>query len=164
MTGIYNRAEIEKQIKKYIVENSNAMGALFMIDTDNFKQINDTNGHMVGDIVLAEMAAGMKGLMRESDIVGRIGGDEFIVFMKNIVTPKDAEKKAEDLLRMFRHLFEKEKVRCVSHAASGQRYTPGTGGHLRKCTEKPTWPYTRQKAGGRIIMSFMTVIRSVSWE
>ena len=59
MTGIYNRAEIEKQIKKYIVENSNAMGALFMIDTDNFKQINDTNGYMVGDIVLAEMEAGM---------------------------------------------------------------------------------------------------------
>ncbi len=85
------------------------MGALFMIDTDNFKQINDTEGHMIGDIVLTEMASGMK-KMRDSDVVGRIGGDEFTIFMKNISSVKDAEKKAEELLYMFRHLFQKEKV------------------------------------------------------
>ncbi|WP_264471214.1 diguanylate cyclase domain-containing protein, partial [Thomasclavelia ramosa] len=68
-----NRAETEKQIKEYLVDNLHAKGALFMIDTDNFKQINDTEGHMVGDVVLAELANGMKRLMRESDIVGRIG-------------------------------------------------------------------------------------------
>ncbi len=86
------------------------MGALFMIDTDNFKQINDTEGHMIGDIVLTEMASGMKKIMRDSDVVGRIGGDEFTIFMKNISSVKDAEKKAEELLYMFRHLFQKEKV------------------------------------------------------
>lgn len=85
------------------------MGALFMIDTDNFKQINDTEGHMIGDIVLTEMASGMKKIMRDSDVVGRIGGDEFTIFMKNISSVKDAEKKAEELLYMFRHLFQKEK-------------------------------------------------------
>ncbi len=60
LTGIYNRAETERQIKKYFEKNLNVMGALFMIDTDNFKQINDTEGHMIGDIVLTEMASGMK--------------------------------------------------------------------------------------------------------
>lgn len=48
--------------------------------------------------------------MRDSDVVGRIGGDEFTIFMKNISSVKDAEKKAEELLYMFRHLFQKEKV------------------------------------------------------
>ncbi|MFQ5008970.1 diguanylate cyclase [Clostridioides difficile] len=109
LTGIYNRAETERQIKKYFEKNLNVMGALFMIDTDNFKQINDTEGHMIGDIVLTEMASGMKKIMRDSDVVGRIGGDEFTIFMKNISTVKDAEKKAEELLYMFRHLFQKEK-------------------------------------------------------
>ncbi|MGS6991272.1 diguanylate cyclase domain-containing protein [Clostridioides difficile] len=109
LTGIYNRAETERQIKKYFEKNLNVMGALFMIDTDNFKQINDTEGHMIGDIVLTEMASGMKKIMRDSDVVGRIGGDEFTIFMKNISSVKDAEKKAEELLYMFRYLFQKEK-------------------------------------------------------
>ncbi|HBF3837924.1 Cyclic di-GMP phosphodiesterase Gmr [Clostridioides difficile] len=109
LTGIYNRAETERQIKKYFEKNLNVMGALFMIDTDNFKQINDTEGHMIGDIVLTEMASGIKKIMRDSDVVGRIGGDEFTIFMKNISSVKDAEKKAEELLYMFRHLFQKEK-------------------------------------------------------
>ncbi|MFA3977189.1 diguanylate cyclase domain-containing protein [Clostridioides difficile] len=109
LTGIYNRAETERQIKKYFEKNLNVMGALFMIDTDNFKQINDTEGHMIGDIVLTEMASGMKKIMRDSDVVGRIGGDEFTIFMKNISSVKDAGKKAEELLYMFRHLFQKEK-------------------------------------------------------
>lgn len=109
LTGIYNCAETERQIKKYFEKNLNVMGALFMIDTDNFKQINDTEGHMIGDIVLTEMASGMKKIMRDSDVVGRIGGDEFTIFMKNISSVKDAEKKAEELLYMFRHLFQKEK-------------------------------------------------------
>ena len=109
LTGIYNRAETERQIKKYFEKNLNVMGTLFMIDTDNFKQINDTEGHMIGDIVLTEMASGMKKIMRDSDVVGRIGGDEFTIFMKNISSVKDAEKKAEELLYMFRHLFQKEK-------------------------------------------------------
>ncbi|HBF0610672.1 TPA: diguanylate cyclase [Clostridioides difficile] len=109
LTGIYNCAETERQIKKYFEKNLNVMGALFMIDTDNFKQINDTEGHMIGDIVLTEMASGMKKIMHDSDVVGRIGGDEFTIFMKNISSVKDAEKKAEELLYMFRHLFQKEK-------------------------------------------------------
>lgn len=53
-----------------------------MIDTDNFKQINDTLGHIAGDMVLGEMATAMKKKVRDSDVVGRIGGDEFIIFMK----------------------------------------------------------------------------------
>ncbi|GKH31624.1 diguanylate cyclase [Muricomes sp. OA1] len=149
LTGIYNRAETEKQIKRYIVENSNAMGALFMIDTDNFKQINDTNGHMVGDIVLAEMAAGMKGLMRESDIVGRIGGDEFIIFMKNIVTPKDAEKKAEDLLRMFRHLFEKEKSPVCITCSIGAAIYPRDGRTFKEMYRKADLALYQAKSQGK---------------
>ena len=109
LTGVYNREETEKRIKRYLEMHSDNQCALFMIDTDNFKQINDTKGHMLGDVVLTEMASGMKKLMRESDIVGRIGGDEFAIFMKNIPSSQAAEKRAGELSEMFAHLFEDEK-------------------------------------------------------
>ncbi len=127
LTGIYNRAETEKQIKKYLIENLHSKGALFMIDTDNFKQINDTEGHMVGDVVLAELANGMKRLMRDSDIVGRIGGDEFTVFMKDISSRKDAEKKAQELLHMFGHLFDSEKSPMKVSCSIGIAFYPSDG-------------------------------------
>lgn len=127
LTGIYNRLEIEKQIKQYLVRNKNQMAALFMIDTDNFKQINDVKGHMIGDMVLAQIAAGMKELMRDSDIVGRIGGDEFIIFMKDIASPKDAEKKAEKLLYIFRHLFENDKNQVNITCSIGIAIYPNDG-------------------------------------
>ncbi|MCC0658107.1 diguanylate cyclase [Clostridioides sp. ES-S-0123-01] len=132
LTGIYNRAETEKQIKEYVEQNLDAMGALFMIDTDNFKHINDTEGHMIGDIVLTEMASGMKKIMRDSDVVGRIGGDEFAIFMKNISSTKDAEKKAEELLYMFRHLFQKEKSSVKVTCSIGISIYPKDGNTFKE--------------------------------
>ncbi|MGX9758268.1 diguanylate cyclase domain-containing protein [Clostridioides difficile] len=132
LTGIYNRAETEKQIKEYFEQNLDAMGALFMIDTDNFKQINDTEGHMIGDIVLTEMASGMKKIMCDSDVVGRIGGDEFAIFMKNISSTKDAEKKAEELLNMFRHLFQKDKSSVKVTCSIGISIYPKDGNTFKE--------------------------------
>lgn len=109
LTGLLNREETEARIMSHLQGRPAQSSALFMIDTDNFKQINDSRGHMIGDVVLSEMAAGMKRLMRETDVVGRIGGDEFAIFMKNIPSREAASKKAEELTEMFRHLFENEK-------------------------------------------------------
>lgn len=132
LTGIYNRAETEKQIKEYFEQNLDAMGALFMIDTDNFKQINDTEGHMIGDIVLTEIASGMKKIMHDNDVVGRIGGDEFAIFMKNISSTKDAEKKAEELLYMFRHLFQKDKSSVKVTCSIGVSIYPKDGNTFKE--------------------------------
>lgn len=103
-----------------------------MIDTDNFKQINDTQGHMIGDVVLTEIASGMKKLMRESDVVGRIGGDEFTVFMKDITSAEDAEEKAEELLHLFRHLFESEKSPIKVSCSMGIAIYPKDGASFKE--------------------------------
>lgn len=139
LTGIYNRAEIENQIKNYIMEKPNSMGALFMIDTDDFKQINDSQGHMVGDAVLTEMAHGMKKCMHVDDIVGRIGGDEFTIFMKNISSKEAAEDKAEELLKMFHHLFEADKSDIKITCSIGIALYPNDGSTFQEmysCADK----------------------------
>lgn len=85
LTGLYNKEATEQVIEKYleVSKHLNSKHAFIVIDLDNFKQINDTFGHPYGDQVLKEMSADLKTLFRHDDIVGRIGGDEFIVFMKN---------------------------------------------------------------------------------
>ena len=74
LTGLYNRMETELQVKTFLASEPAVSCALIMVDTDNFKHVNDTNGHLYGDAVLSEIASGMKKLLRQSDVVGRIGG------------------------------------------------------------------------------------------
>lgn len=109
LTGLYNREETERQIHRHLSGASNELCALFMIDTDNFKLVNDSKGHLFGDAVLSELAAIMKKLTRQTDVVGRIGGDEFMIFLKDISSVDAAGEKAAELLQMFRHLFCDEK-------------------------------------------------------
>ena len=72
--------------------------AFLILDMDCFKQINDGYGHAVGDIVLQKFGQLLRDIFREDDIVGRIGGDEFVVVMKNIKMKEMAIAKAEELL------------------------------------------------------------------
>lgn len=77
-----------------------------MIDIDDFKAVNDTKGHMLGDVVLSEMAMAMERVMGEGHIIGRIGGDEFIIFMKNIELESEAQERAGKILKEFQTLFQ----------------------------------------------------------
>lgn len=147
LTGVYNRKETEERVKKYLEEYPEEQCALFMIDTDNFKQINDTKGHMLGDVVLMEMASGMKKLMRKSDIVGRIGGDEFTVFMKNIPSLHTAENKAGELSKMFAHLFAHEKQAVQVTCSIGVALYPRDGkdfNSLYQCADRALYQAKKQ--------------------
>lgn len=98
MTGLLNRATTMKRIERYL-RNEGAAGthALFMLDLDNFKNVNDTYGHRAGDRVVTKAAAAIRDAFRESDVVGRVGGDEFFVLMKNVDKARVVRKKAKDL-------------------------------------------------------------------
>ena len=149
LTGIYNRSEVEKQIKDYLESHPDHMAALFMIDTDNFKRINDTMGHMTGDMVLAEMASGMKKIMRDSDIVGRVGGDEFTIFMKDIQSVDDVEKKAKDLIQMFHRLFEKDKSAVSITCSMGVSLYPEDGSNFKDMFVKADQALYQAKSRGK---------------
>lgn len=109
LTGLFNRVETEERIRRHLAGQPDELCALFVIDVDNFKAINDRLGHLLGDAVLTELAAGIKKLTRQSDVVGRIGGDEFAIFLKDLPCVEIAEKKATSLVELFQHLFRNEK-------------------------------------------------------
>lgn len=97
LTGINNRKGLEEKILKIMKENWDSSGVLLFLDLDDFKQINDSKGHAFGDKVLRTVAEKIKSCVRSTDVVGRIGGDEFIVFLNGIGGKDAALKKAEEI-------------------------------------------------------------------
>lgn len=81
LTGILNKSAAQEGIRDIIAARADTRFAFFMLDIDCFKGINDSLGHAVGDAVLIEFAKMLKSQFRENDIVGRVGGDEFAVFV-----------------------------------------------------------------------------------
>ncbi|WP_343209521.1 diguanylate cyclase domain-containing protein [Anaerolentibacter hominis] len=127
LTGLYNRDETERLICRQLEERPEQMCALLMIDTDNFKGVNDKQGHLFGDAVLSELAAGMKRCTRQSDVVGRIGGDEFAILLRNIPSRETAVKKAAQLLELFESLFKQGKRPVEVTCSAGVAVYPEDG-------------------------------------
>lgn len=102
LTGIYNKGMTEKLIIEHLCNSlPSTKGALLIIDIDNFKAINDNFGHIFGDELLCNLSQKLSDLFRNDDIVGRIGGDEFIVFLKNVSTPEIIRNKSEEICKTF---------------------------------------------------------------
>lgn len=104
MTMILNRETTMNEIRGIFSNESEKIHALFMIDIDNFKNLNDTLGHQCGDEFLIRLAQKLKASFRDTDVVGRIGGDEFFMLMRNIPDRTAAVGKAEKLLKSIQEL------------------------------------------------------------
>ncbi len=99
MTGLLNRASIAKYTKDFLEgEGHLDTHAMFVVDIDNFKQINDTYGHQAGDQFLTYIARSISGCFRDSDFVGRLGGDEFLIVMKYVPNVEIVREKGQNLL------------------------------------------------------------------
>lgn len=115
MTGILNRASVIKYIKDFLSKDGqNSSHALFVIDIDNFKSVNDTLGHHTGDQFLAHIAQTIRSSFRDSDLVGRLGGDEFLVLMKNITSNRIVRGKGESLLAALQRVCREKSGLNVS--------------------------------------------------
>ena len=101
LTGLPNRKlfdEFCEKLRKLAIRDEKDISVLF-VDLDNFKSVNDQFGHDVGDIVICEVAKLLKEHLRESDIIARVGGDEFVICLYGIGSRTSLKKVADTLLR-----------------------------------------------------------------
>ncbi len=122
LTGLPNRSLLLDRLKRSLAANnrSGKYGALLFIDLDNFKMLNDTLGHDVGDMLLKQVALRLTSCLRESDTVARLGGDEFVVILENLADNKeDAAAKTEHSARGILAAFDKSyQLNLVSHRST----------------------------------------------
>jgi len=103
-TDVYNKKTIMEKINSEIENNNMQKSAFYMIDLDKFKVINDTYGHIVGDQVLVEFAKCLKKSSNSEDLIGRIGGDEFVVFKVGCLSEKEVIKYASNLREHIKNI------------------------------------------------------------
>lgn len=116
--GVYNKRTTEEMIKAYLSgEGKHGRHALLVIDIDDFKRINDDHGHRVGDAVISALGSKLNQIFRTSDIKGRIGGDEFMILMKDIEGFDLIVNKAQEICQMFK-TFEIEKNQWINFSSS----------------------------------------------
>ena len=104
-TEVLNKTAFRNHVLEAIRgKRADEKGAFFILDIDNFKIINDTCGHLVGDQVIMKVAANLQNNLREEDLVGRIGGDEFCMYLNHISCIEDIEKNALRIIDNIRNL------------------------------------------------------------
>ncbi len=129
LTGALNRAAFAAKVDDHLVRGGG--GTLYMFDLDNFKGINDNMGHSAGDVVLREVYAKIIALFRSDDLVGRVGGDEFVVFTLNTARESIIEQKAMAICGALHKNYQTDSGRAIEVSSSvGVSIAPRDGTHF----------------------------------
>ena len=130
LTGLPNRAFFEGRLSRSVRNAARQQDhlALLFLDSDHFKQINDTLGHAVGDEVLISVAERVRAQLREQDLVARLGGDEFAVLLTPLHSREDAEHIAEKIVASMKLPVQLDSGRSIATSLSvGIAYYPDDG-------------------------------------
>lgn len=146
LTGLLNKAATQRRVER-LLSGLDSGAAMFVIDLDNFKAVNDRCGHLCGDAVLTETAATIRRHLRDSDVVGRIGGDEFLAFLPEM--PREtAAGKAREILEALRRAEVRDGPSGVS-CSIGVAFAPWDAAsffQLYRCADHALY---QAKSGGR---------------
>ena len=126
LTGLYNREYFEHFASTSLEKDTLTTAAIVFIDIDDFKQVNDTLGHMFGDDILCCVAKRVLGVFRHTDIVARYGGDEFVVFVGGIGR-SELEKRLTQLCEVFRFPYRNDTVTYQISGSIGAAMYPEDG-------------------------------------
>ena len=137
LTGFLNKVSTGLKINELIKEYPNEPGTMFLIDIDDFKLLNDTYGHHEGDIFLREFTSKLTLAFRSTDILGRVGGEEFVVFVNGLGDVKElVEEKAKEIEKICHSVkLEKAKDKVMS-CSIGVAIYPETGMDYNELFEK----------------------------
>ena len=149
LTGALNKEYTKVFIERYMEENPDKNGMLFVVDIDKFKDVNDTYGHIAGDNIIIAVVKAIQKSFRSSDIVGRIGGDEFVVFACNVQKKEDQIKQAQKLHGVLRQPVEVNGQIINKSASIGVAMFPDHGTSYERLVECADKALYAVKGGGR---------------
>ena len=112
MTGVYNRMEMERQVQEFFTVSEDKNAVFFMLDIDNFKNINDLYGHGRGDDAIRAVADALRSMFREDDLVCRMGGDEFSIFMRRKLEKSQLQLRLDQMCEKLTLHVEDAGVTC----------------------------------------------------
>ncbi len=129
LTGLPNRAYLTERLATILAlaRRHGTLVAIMFIDLDNFKTVNDSFGHHMGDALLKEVAARIKEVLREADMVSRLGGDEFLAILADLAAPEDAAKIADKLLQTISAPIALQGQQLCANASIGISLFPRDG-------------------------------------
>ena len=129
LTGLANRVLFENRLSQAHARTARRGGwnAVMLLDLDDFKEVNDTFGHLVGDELLVALARRFEEVTRSTDTLCRFGGDEFLYLAEELASPAQAEEVAERLLGVLAKPFSLAGTHVEQHASIGAVVLEGTG-------------------------------------
>lgn len=150
LTNVYNtiatKDHIRNSLRRRKPEHASAM---FAVDVDNFKSVNDSYGHLMGDEVLLQMTQRLGALIRQGDIFGRVGGDEFVIFIPNDMSRAGAQQKANSFIQAMQEPISLNGVECSTHISVGISLCPGSGDTYEELYDKADRALYEAKEKGR---------------
>ncbi|CCK81362.1 bifunctional diguanylate cyclase/phosphodiesterase [Desulfobacula toluolica] len=166
LTGLYNRRLFISLAKKNLAlgKRNSFVYAILFIDLDRFKSINDTLGHLIGDLLLKAVAERLVDCTRKSDIVARFGGDEFVVMLANLETEQNISPIAEKIITVVSEPFKNIDGHLVTTSPSiGISIFPSDGEDIESLLENADAAMYNSKRSGRGLYSFFdTSLNTVS--
>ncbi len=158
LTGLPNRTLLMDRINQVLLmeERHRLLAALFFIDLDRFKDINDTLGHVAGDELLKAVSERLRSKSRKSDTVARLGGDEFVVLVQDIGKVEDVTKVAEYILGLFDEPFRVRGREFFVTASMGVSIYPHDGKDPETLLKNADVAMYRAKEEGRNSFVFYT--------
>lgn len=149
LTNLLNSAETRELVHKAMVQiPEGQMDALFIFDVDEFKQVNDTFGHYAGDQVLVQIAEILRYTFRGRDIVGRLGGDEFIAYMQGVPCEAEVEEICCSLLERLQISAERAGMTKETSVSMGVYLVTG-GETFEQAYQQADWALYQAKISGK---------------
>lgn len=153
LTGALNRVAFSSRIDAMIAAGAGAQHALFMMDIDGFKMLNDTFGHAAGDQALMDVAAVLRALIREGDLVCRLGGDEFLIWLRDVPYDAFIDKIAQQMCAQVRKAFSLE---VQISASIGVSVFPRDGDNFDELYHRADTALYRVKQAGKDNYAFFS--------
>ena len=151
LTGLPNRKAFTEELEESLswAKSGNCMLALLFVDLDGFKQVNDSLGHKMGDLLLVSVAQRLSNCLRGSDTVSRLGGDEFTIILRKIPKPQLAAKIAEKILKTITEPIALENQNATVSASIGISIYPDTADNCETLLKQADAAMYRAKQLGR---------------